>query len=147
MYYSVTFENSSGEKRNTWADWQLIPFSPPMIEPPEVYTNYVDIPGRPFGPIDLSEALSNGPSYQNSEGSWEFISAIDYEKRPEMYQELKKFLHGQTVRIRLEEDPDHYYKGRMFVEKPKTGNGHNIYSFKYIINPIRYLSNDTPDGI
>lgn len=146
MYYSVTFTNSAGEKRNTWVDWKLISASPPMVEPPEVYTNYVDIPGRKEGPIDLSEVLSDGPVYQNSEGSWDFVSAMHSDNRPELYLEMKAFLHGKSMRIELEEDPIHYYNGRIFLEKPRTGKGHNQYSLRYIISPIRYLLTGKQDG-
>ena len=54
MYYSVTFENEAGVKRNTWEDWHLIPMSPPMIAPFKPNYNYVDIPGRIEGPLDLT---------------------------------------------------------------------------------------------
>lgn len=146
MYYSITFTDQSEVSKNTWVDWHLIPSSPPMIEPPEPYTNYVDIPGRHEGPLDLSEALSNGPAYGNSEGGWEFVSAIDYENRMELYLELKKFLHGRQMTIRLEEDPLHYYIGRISVEKPRTGKGHNIYSLKYTIQPVRYYLDGTQEN-
>jgi len=142
MYYAITFTNSQGEKRNTWSDWHLIPSSPPMIEPPEPYTNYVEVPGRTLGPIDLSEVLGGGPSYGNSEGSWEFVSALDVENRMALYMEMKKFLHGRLIKIELEEDPHHYYSGRLAVEMPRTGKGHNMYTIKYTISPVRRL----PDG-
>lgn len=147
MYYSVTFTNSSDEKRNTWEDWRLIPTAPPMIEPPEVYTNYVDIPGRKTGPVDLSEALTNGPAYKSSEGSWEFVSGIENDNRPETYSQLKAFLHGKTMKIVLEEDPYHYYNGRFYVEAPRTGKGRNMYGIKYQIMPVRYNLDGTQDGI
>lgn len=146
MYYSVTFKNSAGERKNTWTDWHLIPSSPPMIEPPEVYTNYVEIPGRTAGPIDLTEALTSGPTFKNSEGSWEFVSETDTDNRPALYQEFKQFLHGRSMRIELDEDPQHYYMGRIFVEKPRTGKGHNMYTFKYIIRPVRYFLDGTQEG-
>ena len=57
MYYSITFTDSSGVTKNTWADWHMIPSAPPIVEPPEPYTNYVEIPGRKAGPIDLSEII------------------------------------------------------------------------------------------
>lgn len=145
MFYSITFTNQAHVPKNTWVDWHLIPSSPPMIEPPDPYMNYVEIPGRSLGPIDLTEALGNGPSFINSEGSWEFVSAIDHEDRPELYLELKRFLHGRSMKIELEEDPLHYYIGRIAVEKPRTGKGHNTYSFKYTISPVRYLLDGTID--
>lgn len=147
MYYSVTFTDSSGLSRNTWTDWSLIPSSPPMINAPEPYTNYVDIPGRVAGPIDLSEVLTNSVSYQNSEGEWGFISNDYTENRMNKFLELKQFLHGKRMKIELEEDPDHYYLGRTFVSEVRTGNGPNAYTIKYIVSPVRYNSTDQPDGI
>lgn len=148
MYYSVTFINSSNVQRNTWTDWHLIPTSPPMIEPPEPYTNYVDIPGRTEGPIDLSEALTGGPSFNNSEGEWEFVHMEGYQTRPALYSELKSFLHNKQVKIILEEDPAHYYIGRTTVGMPQTGKGNNAFSIAYNVRPVKYLvSNDTIDGI
>lgn len=148
MYYSVTFINSSGTQKNTWADWHLIPVSPPMFDPPEPYTNYVDIPGRTEGPIDLSEALTDGPSFHNSEGSWEFVQLEGYQSRTVLYDQLKAFLHGKQMKIILDEDPTHYRIGRVAVSMPRTGKGNNSFGISYNVRPVRYLvSNDTIDGI
>ena len=82
-----------------------------------------------------------------SEGEWAFVSNDYSENRPEKYLELKSFLHGKRLRIQLEEDPNHYYVGRIFVSPPQTGRGPNAYSFKYIIEPVRYRSSDDePEG-
>lgn len=147
MYYSVTFTSSEGVKRNTWQDWHLVPTSPPMVAPPEPYTNYVEIPGRIEGPIDLSEVLTGGPSYQNSEGSWEFVLVEGYYPRPETYQMLKKFLHGRQMKIELEEDPLHYYIGRLTIEQPSTGRGNSSFTINYVIRPVRYNLDGTKDGV
>ena len=147
MYYSITFTNSSGAKKNTWDDWQMIPTAPPQVEAPEVYTNYVDIPGRTAGPIDLSEALSGRPTFLNSEGDWEFVLDADFQSRPIMYQELKNFLHGRMMKIELEEDPLHYYNGRISVSAPKTSKSNATISLHYNIVPIRYNSDGTQDGV
>lgn len=149
MYYSVTFINSDGVSKNTWTDWNLVPSSPPQFTPPEPYTNYVDIPGRVEGPIDLSEVLTGEVAYKNCEGEWSFVSADYTENRTAKYSELKNFLHGKQVMIITEEDPDHYRFGRMFVSSPpQTGKGPNVYSLKYIVEPLRYnVSDDESDGI
>jgi len=146
MYYSVTFTDANQVSKNTWADWHLIPMSPPMIAPPEVYTNYVEIPGRTNGPLDLSEALTNGPSYQNSEGSWDFILMDGYQSRKDLYQELKDFLHGRKMRISLEEDEMHYYEGRIKISEPRTGNGNTQFSFDYVVSPVRYSIGGIREG-
>jgi hypothetical protein len=147
MYFSITFVNTSGQRRNTWDDWHLIPSAPPMIEAPEPYTNYVEIPGRIEGPIDLSETLTGGPSFQNSEGSWQFYLAEGFYSRMEMYHQLKSFLHGKRMKIIFEEDSSHYYYGRLTVSMPETGDSGTSFEIGYNVRPVRYKLNGTKDGI
>ena len=147
MYYSITFKNRYDVRKNTWEDWHLIPSSPPMIEPPETYTNYVEIPGRMAGAIDLSTALTGSVSYLDSEGSWEFIMEEGFYSRAELYQILKTFLHGKNMKIYLEEDPTHYYYGRTSVEMPQTGQGPTVFTIGYHVRPVKYKLNGTVAGI
>ena len=147
MYYSITFTDSEGVSKNTWSDWHLIPVGPPMIAPPEPYTNYVEIPGRQTGPLDLSEALTGRPTFQNSEGSWTFILADDYWTRMSLYNELKQYLHGRRLKIMLEEDEMHYYEGRINISEPSTGNGQTQFTLDYTVSPVRYEVSGDPEGI
>ena len=41
MYHSITFDN----EKNTWDDWHLIPSSRPLVAPPSIKSNYVDVAG------------------------------------------------------------------------------------------------------
>ena len=145
MYYSITFTNAQGVKKNTWADWGLIPTTPPMVEPPPVAANYVEIPGGP--PIDVTEWLSGKPAYNNSEGSWVFVASRDPVNRTELFREMMNFLHGQQLRIEFEEDPLHYRIGRISLTSPSTGDIAFSIEIGYTINPIRYLYDGTQDGV
>jgi len=144
LYYSVTFDD-----KNTWDDWRLIPTSPPMVAPPKVYENYVEIPGRVLGPIDLSEALSGCPTYNNSEGEWEFIYHPDLAgagyDRQAIYDEIRSYLHHKSRRIYLDEDNAHYYVGRLEVAAPKANNSGCNFTIKYKIQPVRYNLNGSLD--
>lgn len=137
--YSITFESlDTGMKRNTWEDWRLIPSAPPMVENPEPYTNYVEVPGRKEGPLDLSEALSNGPVFLNTEGSWDFVWSEEYcpdMSRAQVYRTVTQFLHGRRFKITFEEDPDVSYLGRFSVGNPKPGNAYSTITINYTIYP------------
>ena len=74
MYHSITF----GDK-NTWDDWHLIPSSRPLFNPPTPKTKYQDIPGA-NGKLDLSEALTGYPVYDNRIGSFEFYVMNGYQE-------------------------------------------------------------------
>lgn len=65
-YHSITI----GE-RNTWDNWYLVPTSRPLVNPPQVKTHYVNVPGR-NGALDLTEAIAGRAVYGNRTGNWEF---------------------------------------------------------------------------
>lgn len=150
MYYSITFESlADGQKKNTWDDWHLIPSAPPMVVPPEAFTNYVDIPGRKQGPLDLTEVLSDGPVLLNSEGSWELIWNENYcpeMTRVQAFQTVLSFLHGKRFRITFEEDPGTSYIGRIQVGPPKPGNAYSTIELKYTIQPTTDAPLDVTAG-
>lgn len=131
-YFSITF----GDK-NTWADWHLIPATPPMVNPPNPVTKYVNIPGRKKGPLDMTEWFGE-PTYDSSSGSWDFIAENHDLNHAQLYEEIRRYLHNRSMFIQLEEDPLHYYKGRFSVSLPKTGKGPNTITINYVIEPVRY---------
>lgn len=59
---------------NSWTDLYLIPIDRPCIQPPEVRTEFVSVPGG-NGSIDLTEALTGSPLYNNRIGTFNFIIA------------------------------------------------------------------------
>lgn len=129
MYHSVTF----GEK-NSWDDWHLIPTSRPVINPPQVVTNYVEIPGMD-GAYDMTEWLSGRPIYKNRTGSLEFAVANDYTDWVTAYSRISNYLHGQSMRVILEDDPEYFYKGRMSVNKWKSDKWYSIITINYVLDP------------
>jgi len=106
--------------KHTWLDWHLIPSKRPQTAPPNVKTNYVDIPGA-HSKLDLSNVLTGAPRFENRSGSMEFIlmnKSINSEGRPELekywwerYSEIMNFLHGQVVNIQFfDECSDAYFE-------------------------------------
>ena len=143
MYYSLTF----GGEKNTWADWHLIPESPPMIPPPEPVVNLVDVPGRSKGPVDLSTAVFGKIVYQRVSGTWNFLRDVDSRNtRTEMYETIRKWLHGKLTTVTLEEDPLHYYKGRFLVSQPSSNAYPIKISISYSLEPVRYNLDGTVDS-
>ena len=143
MYYSLTF--AKGEK-NTWADWGLIATSPPMIQAPQPNSNMVNIPGRRQGPIDLSKIPFGVLTYPRISGNWEFIAIEDDNRtRFDLYEEIRKWLHGRTTEVQTEDDPFHYFKGVFILGDPE--NGENTIGIKigYNLEPVRYNMDDTED--
>ena len=67
-----SYNDESIRRINTWDDWHMLPTARPMFTPPDVKTNYIDIPGG-NGSLDLTEALTGYPLYSNRTGSLNFV--------------------------------------------------------------------------
>lgn len=143
----ITFIKSNGESRHTFDDWDLILKTKPDIEFPEVKTNYIDIAGSD-GQIDLTEVLTGQIPYKNRVGSLEF-SIIG---KRDLWQSVKSiisdWLHGQKVKMILDEDPQFFYVGRMTLNKWKSDKKTAVITIDYNLEPYKYeLFSSTEDWL
>lgn len=138
MYHSVTFGS-----KNTFTDWHLVPDGRPVISMPELKTITVDIPGR-SGVLDLSQAVSKYPVYKNRTGTLSFHVLNNQAPWQELYRSIAEYVHGKTMDIRLEDDPNWYYHGRIYVNEWKSNNDGtwSDISFNYDLDPYK-LANTT----
>ena len=147
--HAVTFKKKVGNStvsKHTWDDWHLIPSKRPQLGPPNVKTNYVDIPGA-HGHLDLSNVLTGAPRYENRSGSMEFIlmnKSINSEGRPELekywyerYSEIMNFLHGQVLDMVLDDDPDWTWKGRFNVSGFESQNNYSTITISFDVYPFK----------
>lgn len=138
------------ECKNTWDDWHVLPTERPVFAPPEVKTNYIDVPGG-HGALDLTEALTKYPTYKNRTGSFTFYVMNDYIKDgkivyesnvqgrwAERYSEVMEFLHGKQLYAVLDDDPDWFYQGRFMVEGWEPGDTWSRLKIKYEVNPFKW---------
>lgn len=141
--YSITF-NVNGTAYNTWTDWGLIPDTPPMIPYPEPNFNFVDIPGRSGGPLDLTGKPFNKMTYKQVTGSWNFMKDTESSTaRKSLLQVLGRFLNGKRGFVILSENPNYYHVGRFTISGvPKTGTGPLQFSIGYALDPVRYRVSD-----
>lgn len=125
---------------NTWTDWHLIPASRPEISPPEVYTNYVELPAC-HGKLDLSEYLTGYPVYRNRSGSLEFYAANGQGFWAERYGEMCNFLHGKKLFMVLYDEPEYFYTGRFRVQKWNSDGKTNWSSIAidYELDPFKFV--------
>ena len=130
-YHSITI----GDK-NTWDDWHLVPTSRPLVNPPEVNTSYVTIPGA-SGSLDLTEALTGYPTYTNRTGSWEFIVMNGYGEWYSRYSEIMAYLHGKKFRAILDDDPNYYYEGRFSVASWVSPKNWSRITIDYNVGPYK----------
>jgi len=139
MYHSVTFGN-----KNTWDDWRLVPSSRPLFNPPAQKTKILEIPGGD-GVIDLSQALTGYPVYQNRTGSMEFIVMNGFKAWYMAYSDIMDYLHGQTMRAILEDDPEHFYEGRFAINSWKSEKDWSRIVIDYDVGPYKWSTESSID--
>lgn len=132
MYHSVTF----GDK-NTWDDWRIVPASRPLFAPPKQKTVILDIPGASSS-LDLSEALTGYPLFEDREGSMEFIVMNDFRPWQDAYSDIMGYLHGRRMRAKLEDDPGWYYEGRFAVNAWKSQKDYSRIVIDYRVGPYKW---------
>ena len=143
MYHSITFGdyNASLGKftgKNTWDDWFLLPSTRPVVAQAGVSTNFVEIPGRKDGPIDLSEYLTGGVVYGQRSGSFEFYVDNDHEYWESIRYKISDYLHGKKLKMCLEDDPAYYYEGRFSLESWASEAVCSKVTINYVVGPYKY---------
>jgi predicted phage tail component-like protein len=124
-----------GEK-HTFNDWGLTLTSRPVISPPVPKTLYVDIPGGD-GVLDLTNALSEDVKYENRTITFEF-NVLDARNRwSNIYSDILDYLHGQSMKIILDEDPTYYYTGRVQVNEWKSDKRTSTITIEANVEPYK----------
>lgn len=142
--HSITFGDGTLDAhghfagKNTWDDWHLIPSSAPVVAQAGVSTNFVDIPGRTDGPIDMSTYLTGRIIYGARSGSFQFIVDNDHEGWESIRRKIADFLHGQRMKMCLEDDPGFYYEGRFSLNEWRIEASNSTVSINYALGPYKY---------
>lgn len=141
-FYGVTFGT-----KHTYRDWGLIPKSRPVISPPTPKTLYVDIPGAD-GLLDLTQALTQDVKYENRKITFEF-NVLDARRRwSNIYSDILGYLHGQSMKIILDEDSEYYYIGRVQVNEWKSDKRTSVITIEANVEPYKYnLTSSSEDWL
>lgn len=121
----------------TLCEWEL--------SPAEQETDFVEVPGRKKGPLDMSTALTDGdPVYgprtlravlESSEGS-----RLERESRINV---MVNWLDGWRADIKLPDDEQHYIVGRVSVKKLYNDPAHGSVELTATCEPWRYNNEET----
>ena len=100
--------------KHSYRDWGLLTKSRPNISPPKPKLNLIEVPGSDTV-IDLTERLTGKVHYQMRTIKFEFIVMAERSRWPALYSEIMNYLHGRSIRIIMDDDPNYYYTGRVTV--------------------------------
>lgn len=138
------FQNNSCiiNGKHTYYDYGMYVINVEAVQPPEVRTNYIEIPGR-NGNIDLTDMLTGYPVY----GDREITLDLNVKKRNECEwrQLLNIFLrdtHGKKLKVIFDREPDWYYVGRGNVSDVERGHAVGKLTLTITAEPYKYSIND-----
>lgn len=106
---------------HTYDDWGLI-LCTQSVGSPEAKTETVSVPGM-NGVLDLTEALNSETVYENRTLSFEFLMLDTADDWASRVSEIANALHGQKMKIVLDDDAEFYYYGRVAVNEYKSNSG------------------------
>ena len=138
--HAITFrvDHSDPTKvKNTWADWHIVPATRPLFLPPVPKYQFIDVPGADAD-LDFTEILEIGTTYNAREGSNEFIVMNGYGRWETRYSEIMNYLHGQRMKIMLDDDPAYYYIGRVGVNEWRSEKDWSRIVLDYHLDPYKY---------
>ena len=135
VYQFVIFK---GDMAHTLLDWGLVPLGMPVMAPPQQKLHIVDIPCSD-GVLDLSNSLTRYPVFDNRRGTMNFAILHEETSTNQAYTKMLNFLQGTNVKMILEDDPDYFYEGRVYVDSidAKSDGHHSEVSIGYDLFPYR----------
>ncbi len=149
---NIAFNDTNGTTEiNTWDDWHIVASTRPVITPPSPKTKFVDIPGG-NGTLDLTEVLTNSVTYNDRTGDIEFIvlnpniSVVEYDVKTlpasydrwaEVYSTIINSVHGKKVSLRLADDKDNFYSGRIWINQWQSDQEYSNITISYNLYPYK----------
>lgn len=131
MIYGVKI----GEKHSI-DDWGLW-LTKKSISPPEVQTNYIEVPQRD-GKIDLSESLTGLVKYYNRTIELELKFKDEIGNYSTRFSEIQNYCHGKRMQIIFDDDLDNFYIGRINVERNEVAEKIGVIVIKAECEPYKY---------
>ena len=124
---------------STWDYYHLIPQTSPLIDPPSVQENTVEVPGS-NGVVDLSDVLLGHPLYYNRSGSLDFYVDHTFSWTWDTaYDTLLNDLHGFKKKVILQDARGFYYDGRLSVNSWKSDKLCSSITLDYNFAPYKRM--------
>ena len=100
---------------HTYRTWGLIMTSQDPIGDPELETSYLQVMGR-SNLLDWSEALTGGPVFKGRQINMYFAMKTEQVLWSTIVSEIRNSIEGRQVKIIFDDDPSHYWLGRIQVK-------------------------------
>lgn len=102
--------------KHSYRTWGLMLKHDPVFEAPKPKFKLIEVPGSDVV-IDLTEKLTGKVHYGLRQGRFEFVVIGGRQEWPAVYSALMNEVHGRSMQIVLDNDPNFYYTGRVAVDE------------------------------
>lgn len=104
-------------------------------------TETIDIPGSD-GVLDLTDFFGE-VKYNNRELSFEFSTIVPQGAFMDLFSSVQNALHGKKMKISWDDDPFHYYMGRITVSEWKANKSIGKLTIDCDCEPYKYDVSET----
>jgi phage-related protein len=125
---------------HSWNDFSLI-LSEKTIGSPSPKTEVIDIPGGD-GVLDLTEFFGE-VKYNNRPLEFVFSTKVPQSEFLALFSRVQNALHGQKMRIVLDDDPEWFYVGRITVSEWKANKAIGKLTIDCDCEPYKTKINET----
>ena len=115
--------------KHTYRDWGLLLRSRPQITPPTPKLKMISVPGSDRI-IDLTQALTGEVHCEPRTIAFEFVTGAPRETWANLHSNILTYMHGQSVNIFFDDDPNWYYTGRTSGNALAMGGSCNVYDLQ-----------------
>lgn len=125
---------------NSFIDFSLI-LTGKTIGSPEPKTSIVEIEGGD-GELDYTEYFGD-VFFNNRTLTFDFETIISPSEFPSLFSQIQNALHGKKMKVRLSEDSDFYYYGRVIVNEWKSNKRIGKITIEVDADPYKYRNFET----
>lgn len=116
LTYGISiYVEDTNKTYHTLDDWGFALGNNNYISDPEMETNYIDVPYR-NGLIDASTALTGRPVYKKRKLSFNLGGERPRLSWDSVISRLRNNIHGRTCQLTLDNDPNYYWRGRVYLQ-------------------------------
>ena len=109
------YVEDTGKTFHTLDDWEFALGNNNYISDPEMETNYINVPYRD-GLIDASTAITGRPVYKKRQLSFGLGGMRERMAWDSVVSQIRNNIHGRICQLTLDNDPGHFWRGRVFVQ-------------------------------
>lgn len=137
MAYTTAGPGATINGKHTLRDYGLVIGNTDIVGAPEIKKNYVDIPGASKR-LDLTEALTGKPEYGSRKLTFKFGGMDRIDGWAGRISSFFNELHGKTVQVILDNDPEYYYEGRAEVSGLERARTLGTFTMEVDAEPFKF---------